>query len=414
MDNLSLSFLRDKFANYYRSNRIDLPYRFGKREFAFMPFGAKLMRRHISFKRKDDFARFVSRTVPAHIYYSSAFYQHPDAPTMEEKGWMGAELIFDLDLDHLEKRRVSSYEEGLQIVKEEFKRLVEDFLIRDFGFNESNLKLYFSGGRGFHCHVVDSRVFQLDSSERREIVDYITGNDIEENIVFMEMGGDTLHIIEEDLKRRGIDKIKSVEGGVRSERTRVRAYLKIPKDTEPGWKGRIGKAIINIVQNISDDNFKRYLTDMGISEKDIKRLERELTPKRVKGITEYGIIEQSRFIRKFFLDAATKRAAISSMTGETDEPVTCDIKRLIRLPGSLHGKTGLKVCEIGLDSLDDFDPLYDAVVFSDEKIGVDVLSPMRISMKGEVFDLTRGSCKVPEYLAVFLVGRGIAKIINRQ
>ena len=45
------------------------------------------------------------------------------------------------------------------------------------------------------------------------------------------------------------------------------------------------------------------------------------------------------------------KAAINGVTtsgsnkakGETDEPVTADVKRLIRLPGSLHGKSGLKV-----------------------------------------------------------------------
>ncbi|MCA1813180.1 MAG: hypothetical protein LC624_04420 [Halobacteriales archaeon] len=42
--------------------------------------------------------------------------------------------------------------------------------------------------------------------------------------------------------------------------------------------------------------------------------------------------------------------ALASMTGETDEPVTSDVKRLIRLPGSVHGKTGLRVVPVPLRS----------------------------------------------------------------
>lgn len=385
----SISFLRDRFREYYSKEKIELPERFGKREFAFMPFGAKLMRRHLSFKRKEDFMRYILDMIPAHAYYSSAFYQNPGAPTMDEKGWMGAELIFDLDLDHLEKRKIRSYEEGLKVVKEEFSRLVKEFLIEDFGFEERYIKLYFSGGRGYHCHVTDPKVLSLDSQQRREIVDYIVGNDLEEEEIF---------------RKRMVE--------VYSERSRKITRWEIPKPEEPGWRGRIGRSILDLIRKIEDEDFVEHLVDLGIKRKDIVRLKGELTRDRVVRIEKKGLIEQSNFIKRFFLKTAVKRIAISSASGETDEPVTCDIKRLIRLPTSLHGKTGLKVCQIDIDKLDEFDPLYDAVVFSEDSVKIDLKEKFTIRMKGEVFNLDKGVCKVPEYLAVFLVGRDIAKIIN--
>ncbi|RLF43296.1 MAG: DNA primase catalytic subunit PriS [Thermoplasmata archaeon] len=385
----SISFLRDRFREYYSKEKIELPERFGKREFAFMPFGAKLMRRHLSFKRKEDFMRYILDMIPAHAYYSSAFYQNPGAPTMDEKGWMGAELIFDLDLDHLEKRKIRSYEEGLKVVKEEFSRLVKEFLIEDFGFEERYIKLYFSGGRGYHCHVTDPKVLSLDSQQRREIVDYIVGNDLEEEEIF---------------RKRMVE--------VYSERSRKITRWEIPKPEEPGWRGRIGRSILDLIRKIEDEDFVEHLVDLGIKRKDIERLKGELTRDRVVRIEKKGLIEQSKFIKRFFLKTAVKRIAISSASGETDEPVTCDIKRLIRLPTSLHGKTGLKVCQIDIDKLDEFDPLYDAVVFSEDSVKIDLKEKFTIRMKGEVFNLDKGVCKVPEYLAVFLVGRDIAKIIN--
>ena len=384
----SISFLKEKFREYYSKEKIELPERFGKREFAFMPFGAKLMKRHLSFKKREDFLKFILDMVPAHAYYSSAFYQNPGAPTMEEKGWMGAELIFDLDLDHLEKKKVKSYEEGLEAVKEEFSRLVNEFLMGDFGFEKKYIKLYFSGGRGYHCHVLDSKVLFLDSSQRREIVDYIIGNDLDEDSIFVKRIVETSSV-----RSRGVTR------------------LEIPKPSEPGWRGRVGRGIMELVKKIDDEDFVESLINLGIKRKDIERLRRELTRDRIRRI-ERGLIDQSKFIRRFFLKAAVRKIAISSVSGETDEPVTCDIKRLIRLPSSLHGKTGLKVCQIDIDKLEDFDPLYDAVVFSDDIVKVKLREKFRIKMKGEEFNLDRGLSKVPEYLAVFLVGRGIAKIIN--
>lgn len=384
----SISFLKEKFREYYSKEKIELPERFGKREFAFMPFGAKLMKRHLSFKKREDFLKFILDMVPAHAYYSSAFYQNPGAPTMEEKGWMGAELIFDLDLDHLEKKKIKSYEEGLEAVKEEFSRLVNEFLMDDFGFERKYIKLYFSGGRGYHCHVLDPKVLSLDSSQRREIVDYIIGNDLDEDSIFVKRIVETSSV-----RSRGVTR------------------LEIPKPSEPGWRGRVGRGIMELVKKIDDEDFVESLINLGIKRKDIERLRRELTRDRIRRI-ERGLIDQSKFIRRFFLKAAVRKIAISSVSGETDEPVTCDIKRLIRLPSSLHGKTGLKVCQIDIDKLEDFDPLYDAVIFSDDIVKVKLREKFRIKMKGEEFNLDRGLSKVPEYLAVFLVGRGIAKIIN--
>ena len=70
----------------------------------------------------------------------------------------------------------------------------------------------------------------------------------------------------------------------------------------------------------------------------------------------------------------------------------------------------MKVCEIDINGIDDFNPLSDAVVFDDEKIEIVMEKNLSIEMNGEKFELKKGECKVPKYLAVFLVGRGMAKV----
>ena len=65
---------------------------------------------------------------------------------------------------------------------------------------------------------------------------------------------------------------------------------------------------------------------------------------------------------------------VGEIGAEIDEPVTIDIHRLIRYPGSLHGATGFKVQEIELKELEKFNPLneknekLDPIIFKSKKI----------------------------------------------
>lgn len=387
----SLEFLKNRFKEYYETNKIGLPDRFGRREFAFVFFGGKGMFRHTSFDKKISFTNFINDRAPAHIYYSSAYYQKPDAQTMQEKDWMGAELIFDLDSDHLSGVEKMSYAKSLELVKKEFYKLVDDFLLNDFGFEEKYLDLYFSGSRGYHCHVRDPKIFSLDSNERREIVDYITGIDLKDSLVFHE------HITgSKSYGRRSYPSGKT---------------LKMPTPDEPGWRGRISRGIIEIVDEIiKSDNPIEKLGEYGVKKNEAEKLFRDFSDDRVKRIKD-GLLDQSKMIRRFFLNSALRKTAVSICAGETDEPVTCDVKRLIRLPSSLHGKTGLKVTEVKLDELKDFNPLRDTVILSNDLTKVEVNKTINIKMKDEDFNFEEGEQNVPIYLAVFLIGGKMANII---
>lgn len=384
----SSEFLKNRFQEYYKKNKIELPDRFGRREFAFILFSGKGMLRHLAFDKKKNLLRFLEERTPQHVYYSSAYYQRPDAPNMQDKQWMGAELIFDLDSDHLPNIEKMSYVEALEKIKIEFKKLVEEFLLDDFGFHERYLDLYFSGGRGYHCHVKDPAVFDLDSNERREIVDYITARDLQDSIIFREHA----------TGRRRYGRRYYASG----------KSLKMPTPDHTGWKGRISRGIIDIVDEIkrSDDPIEK-LQEYGVKKNDAEKLVKELSEERVRRIKD-GLLDQSKTIRKFFLNSALRKTAVSLSAGETDEPVTCDVKRLIRLPFSLHGKTGLKVVKIDIDRLNDFKPLRDAVVFDDSPFEVDLKESLNITMKDEKFNLKKGKQKVPMYLAVYIIGSKIA------
>ena len=98
-------FLRQRFSEYYRKTVTVAPSSLEQREWGFVLFNPGAtemrMRRHIGFGSREELSEYVKNLVPQHAYYSTAYYAKPDAGTMADKGWSGADLIFDLDADHI-------------------------------------------------------------------------------------------------------------------------------------------------------------------------------------------------------------------------------------------------------------------------------------------------------------------------
>ncbi len=105
------------------------------------------------------------------------------------------------------------------------------------------------------------------------------------------------------------------------------------------------------------------------------------------------------------------RKRLNEEAALADEPVTTDIKRLIRMPTSLHGGSGMRVQSLEMRDLPGFDPLVDAVVFSSRDVRVDARFPLAMPMLGSTYQIQKGISTVPEAVAVFLCCRGIAEIV---
>ena len=94
-------FLQEKFREYYKSAKITVPPRFTAREWGFLNWGGGVMNRHVRFGTMEELNNYLKKIAPAHSYHSVAYYKEPGSKTMVEKQWQGADLIFDLDADHL-------------------------------------------------------------------------------------------------------------------------------------------------------------------------------------------------------------------------------------------------------------------------------------------------------------------------
>ena len=423
------TYLKRLFQAYYQEKQNEIPpiSSFNLREFGFIPWEKKVfMKRHMKFESPQELKDYILRDTPRHLYSSGALYLLPDAREMENKQFLGCDLIIDIDVDHFytpckekhdlwickecgnegsgmpdkcPKCKQSKFtkiawvcDECLNIAKNEIKKLIHDFLIPDFGINEKDMKIAFSGHRGYHLKVESEELRQLSSDERREIVDYLTGD----NISF-----DLLGLTERSNEISGL-LIENL-GWSQKIMNKVEEILSKPK--------------IEIKEMLLDENqfgLKQNLVTSFLNYKDdflelISKGERNVWAIEGFGLTTW----------KKFLKVIAKQVGV-----ELDEPVSIDIHRLIRYPSSLHGKTGFKVQEISLDQLDGFNPLdesnerLDPIVFLSKKNLTQKLEIIEnkipvTKIKGVKFGPYEKGDKieVPHHIAVFLLCKEVAKTI---
>ena len=369
-----IKYLNRLFKEYYKKRTGDLHLikDFNQREFGFIPWDLKTrMIRHMGFASKENFIKYLLNNGPRHVYSSGALYSQPENQDMEGKGYQGCDFIVDIDVDHFYtpckddhdfwyckecgksdvgminkcpkcgkskiKKLTWICDECLEISKKEIIKLIYDFLIPDFDIKLENLSIAFSGHRGYHLKIIDEKLRILSSDERREIADYISG----ENLSFEILG----------LQEKGGNIYGFPMANIGWAQKILRYIKKI-----------LNKSDIEIKEFLSDKtkfNLSEFRINSFLKAKDNFQSVINSPDKNIWAIEGFGINTWDNF-----LTGIARQAGV-----EIDTPVTIDIHRLIRYPGSLHGKTGFKVQEIFLDGIDDFNPLdepnerLDPVVF---------------------------------------------------
>ncbi len=324
------------------------------REYGFLLFKEKFMVRHRAFKSLDTLLSAIRDLIPLHVYFSTAYYNNPTAP-MEEKGWQGADLVFDIDADHLDtpckpthdnwkcrgcqttgldsapticpKCKNDRFEEQtwlcercLQQAKEETINFSEMFF-RDFAPDKVDVRVYFSGHRGYHMHVRSEEFLTLGEQQRKEIVDYFLGLELDPDFLGLDEVND--------------HKVKIIQG---------------PQIGEPGWRGRIVAGIYDVLSKEGEE--------LGLSSSQVATL---------RALNKDNLFSKPFWssLRGIGLDTWRKiiSRAVLAKSARIDTVVTTDIHRLIRLPGTLNGHTGLLVVDTPLERLDEFDPFSESIAF---------------------------------------------------
>ncbi|MBU4201682.1 MAG: hypothetical protein KKB85_00845, partial [Candidatus Altiarchaeota archaeon] len=357
----------------------------------------KIKARHRAFKNSTELGNFLKRDAPFYISYSAAYYEFPGNQPMSSKNWLGADLVFDLDMP-MEFLSLEKMDE----VKRETLNLVE-FLENDFGFSEKDVEINFSGSKGYHLRIRNEGVRGLGRDERREIVDYVSGSiEIKE---YFKWGKEV-----------------TTSSGKGKHVTIIRG----PISSDSGWAGIIYSGLYNFIR---DSSIKELESVKGIGEKKAReiydnkeRILKELKLGRYNYIPEIVTIDgsstkdgQGFFIRSVsspLVDRIIHEKAIKTLGAEdTDKMVTIDTARIMRLPDSLHGGSGLKASIV--DNIDKFNPLVDSISFSDDEVEIELNKKVpKFDFNDNIFGPFSGRVKIPEYCAVYLLLKGCGEIMR--
>ncbi|MEM4727938.1 MAG: DNA primase small subunit PriS [Candidatus Bathyarchaeia archaeon] len=402
----SASFVEEQFRRYYKVSvgKVEPPLEMERREFGFLPFDGGMMIRHTSFSDPSQLRSFILEKAPAHIYYSSAYYREPRAD-MESKGWIGADLVFDIDADHMETPCRMNHDawrcnlcgfEGkgrapercprcsgtdleeetwvcdtcLDKAKGEAQKLL-DILIQDFGIPLEYLKVNFTGNRGYHVHITAPWIRGLDQRARREIVDYVTGT------------------------------------GMRVE---LLGFRPSAKGSSPlhglGWMGRASKALYDYLANPPPRILEEVRTGRRERVRSLidsrEEILRVLTEGPPSGILKYLSRESLNWIME---------KAVREQAAAVDTVVTTDIHRLIRLPNTLNGKTGWIAQPVPVEELEDYDPLSSSIAFKGGEVSIYVRRAPMFRLCGEKYGPFKEELtNLPLAAAIFLLCRKAARI----
>lgn len=292
---------------------------FKNREFGFQLLDGKFIR-NISFQNLASLKEFFLNKTPIAAYIGAVFDNPPSRKNpIATLNWVRREFVFDLDLDEWDHVRTCGCKGAnemcaicwnLVLIASKF---IDETLHEDFGYN--TVKWIFSGRRGVHAWVIDEKASYFDVEQRSAIVDYMT---------------------------------------VLKGHEQVERALPLPKSTI--LKRRILNIIVNSwLLNATEEE----LIKLDISKMKAKKLIklREGGDSLLKELSTYA--KNTKEKDNFFTDA------IILLNGpRIDKKVSIDLRRVLRMPGSLHGKSGKRV--IFFESLADllkFDPLVEKSYF---------------------------------------------------
>jgi|Deesub1362B_J571_1020462.scaffolds.fasta_scaffold00426_19 DNA primase small subunit len=278
-----------------------------QREFGFDHRGEGPNDRYNRISTPTQLEGVLINAAPYAAYASISFYERPE----KREGWLGAELVFDVDAKDLPLRPCScSPGEVCELCLGEAKEYiieVAEILREDFALKELH---FVYSGRGYHLRVLDKDVLHMQSPERGSLLDYVAGGVIPEPELL-------------ELRR----------GYPRVFRMRVLRLL----------------SLLNL-ETLRSGGISLKRADALLNPKMLRRVANELeeakftTLKEILGSTGFAkFLELVRRINAEMLDAK----------------VTVDVKRILRLPSSLHSKVSMKCMYI--KNIERFDPLKDAV-----------------------------------------------------
>ncbi len=402
MENVEKQFLRKKFSDYYKSVTVTEPPNMSMREFGYGTYESKIAQRHLAFNSSKEFNEYLRNDTPFYVSYSGAYYKFPGKRPMKVKELQRADLFYEFDADDLETECKESHDswkcakcnakgkgdlsncpecgesvsvsqwvcpECLGAVKEQTYDLLA-IMKNDFGFSEG-IAINASGHKGYHIHIRADAISNLSKEARIELVDYLTFNglDLEQLGFFAEK------------KKGSVPKRSEAKGVARRLLNKLTGFVSSCSEEE-----------LAIVAGISFSQAKRFL---------------QKRPQILDSLTK-GILYPAEKKNKEFWDRVLE-SMVSKISLNVDRQTSVDLHKILRVPMTIHGGTGLLAQNVALQDLKNFDPLKDNVVFGHGTQKVFVYKAPKFYLGGEWFGpFAYEWAELPEFVAIYLIAKKTA------
>ena len=254
--------------------------------------------------------RFLRTKAPFAAYISVAFYANP----RNRGGWEKAEYIFDIDAKDLPIRSCTCDGVCEICLGEALERvnIMLDTLKGDLGLK--NIHLIYSG-RGFHIRILDPVMMEADSDLRGEVLKYVAGAEVPKS-QYPNPSGKPYNF--EHFS------IPIAYPAIFTEKVKYNILHMKGDEKLDGINNRLLKDMVKNRDYLYDDDWGSFKQAIG--------------PRRYK-------------------DMVNAMARVNLAT--IDAKVTIDLKRILRLPSSLHSKVSMKCVEV--KNPETFDPFKHAV-----------------------------------------------------
>ena len=433
---LTRESLRGLVKDYYATANLSLD-NIPRREIAFLTWDNRMLR-HQGHNSEESILNFAVRQSPKAIYASLSQYldpshrasketdrknidcqecgeayksDNPAAPcpqcgTENEKADINSKdrramtLAFDIDYGDIPGSQGKSPKENLGAAARSTSNLI-DLLTTDLGFHKGDLHITFSGKKGFHVRIntdghplFDSKA-QVDEGVRKTLLNYVSGYDFKQtDFIFVRahsQAANTWHL-------------KGYESGWGKRFNESVQYILAAADNKETFE-----KVLNLYapwHETKDPKAKKG-TDRRGTKKSLP------SPKVIEGFRQACVENRTSVLQggnlRTMKDSEVKRLLAFSLARTrlryaafVDKVVTADKARVLRIPGSIHGASGMVCCKVpGPEYLEDMGwvlSLQGEILGTEE---VDVSITKVANTYYGVFE--PGEHKVPKHIAIAML-----------
>jgi DNA primase small subunit len=294
---------------------------FSTREFGFISLSGKFFR-NISFESPSALQDFLIDRCPTDAYLGAVYDDPPTRKSPIHKlEWRGHELVFDIDLNDYDvvRKFVCDCKGADQVCIRCWQlinvaiSIIDESLRRDFGMEE--IVWVFSGRRGVHGWVQDKMGFKLERDQRQAIIDYLS----------------------------------VIKGEDETARIQDRKQMKFE------FRKRVETTVFDYyLKNVRRKDLIELGFSSGKATSTMKQLEHQ-----------EGRVDEN-LARNFNLQLARVNKydeILRRWVPRIDHKVSIDLRRLLRMPSSIHGKTGKIARILDLNTIFEVNPENEPTIY---------------------------------------------------